>query len=260
MAAAPSTTGSGTVSAADSVTVLGDGAGPASDAAGGAPEAPGATETAAPQARTPAAPVAEVPAVPVVPPPAAPYSAEIRTIDAATAGRMTSSWREGCPVPLSDLRLVLVSFVGYDGDPHIGELVVHADVANDVVAVFRTLFAARFSIERMELVDVYGGSDDASMAANNTSAFNCRFATGSDRWSQHAYGRAIDVNPLVNPYVSGSYVAPPGGAPYVDRTVDAPGMVRAGDVVVRAFASIGWGWGGDYSSVKDYQHFSATGR
>jgi hypothetical protein len=176
------------------------------------------------------------------------------------AERMTSSWREGCPVPLADLRRVLLSYWGYDGIPRIGELVVHADAAGAIVAVFGRLFDARFPIERMDIVDAYGGSDDASMAANNTSAFNCRVATGSSRWSEHAYGRAIDVNPLVNPYVSGSYVAPPGGAAYVDRSGDAPGMIHDGDVVVQAFASVGWGWGGNFSSIKDYQHFSASGR
>jgi hypothetical protein len=200
------------------------------------------------------------PTAPPPPPPTVAFASSVHEIDAAMADRMTSSWREGCPVPLADLRRVLVSFWGFDGIPHIGELVVHADAASAIVTVFGRLFEARFPIERMEIVDVYDGSDDASMAANNTSAFNCRFVAGTSRWSEHAYGRAIDVNPLVNPYVSGSHVAPPGGAAYTDRSADAPGMIHDGDVVVQAFASVGWGWGGDFSSIKDYQHFSASGR
>jgi hypothetical protein len=99
------------------------------------------------------------------------------------------------------------------------------------------------------------------MAANNTSAFNCRFVSGTARWSEHAYGRAIDINPVQNPYVSSSgRASPPAGAAYVDRSRRAPGMIHAGDAVVRAFAAVGWGWGGSWRGVKDYQHFSASGR
>ena len=117
------------------------------------------------------------------------------------------------------------------------------------------------SIRRIWLVDAYGSSDDRSLAANNTSAFNCRFVAGTTRWSEHAYGRAIDLNPVQNPYVSSSgHVSPPSGAAYVDRSKRAKGMIHAGDAVVRAFVAIGWGWGGYWGSPKDYQHFSATGR
>jgi hypothetical protein len=98
------------------------------------------------------------------------------------------------------------------------------------------------------------------VAADNTSAFNCRFVSGTTRWSEHAYGRALDVNPVENPFVSGSYVSPPAGAAYADRSRRAPGMVHAGDATVRAFAAVGWGWGGSWPGSKDYQHFSATGR
>ena len=109
-------------------------------------------------------------------------------------------------------------------------------------------------------VEAFGGSDDASMAANNTSAFNCRKATGGTSWSEHSYGRAIDVNPVQNPYVKGSLVLPQSGSAYVDRSRTIPGMIRAGDAVVRAFAAQGWAWGGTWTSLKDYQHFSTTGR
>ncbi|HEX5614659.1 MAG TPA: M15 family metallopeptidase [Acidimicrobiia bacterium] len=153
-----------------------------------------------------------------------------------------------------------LTYWGFDNAAHTGELVVHAQVASRVAAAMNTLFQARFPIERMQLVDVYGGSDDASMAANNTSGFNCRLTTSGTRWSEHSYGRAIDINPIQNPYRSSNgTVLPPAGAPYVDRTRTDPGMIHDGDVVVQAFAAIGWGWGGHYQSIKDWQHFSSTG-
>jgi hypothetical protein len=174
---------------------------------------------------------------------------------------MRYSWRSGCPVAISDLRHLVLDHWGYDGRVHRGELVVHRDAVDAVTGVMRRLFALRFPIERMRMVDDYGGSDDRSMAANNTSAFNCRAVEGRPGvWSQHAYGRAIDINPLVNPYVSGGRADPPQGQRYADRSVRAPGMIRAGDAVVRAFAAVGWGWGGYWRSGKDYQHFSSTGR
>ena len=143
---------------------------------------------------------------------------------------------------------------------HRGELVVHKDQARVVQDVFRALFRARFPIKRMQLVDVYGGDDDRSMAANNTSGFNCRTVEGSSSWSEHAYGRAVDLNPIQNPAVEDGRVSPPAGAGYLDRSRQRKGLIRGNDTVVRAFASIGWGWGGYWTSFKDYQHFSATGR
>jgi hypothetical protein len=182
-------------------------------------------------------------------------------IDPAPVDRMEHSWRAGCPVETGDLRLLTMSHWGFDGTEHMGELVVHRDHAEKVAAVFKRLFDARFPVERMELVDVYQGDDLASMEANNTSGFNCRLATGSDdTWSEHAYGWAIDINPVQNPYVNGSTVLPDSGRAYLDRSNLRPGMVVSGDAAVSAFASIGWGWGGDWESLKDYQHFSATGR
>ena len=127
-----------------------------------------------------------------------------------------------------------------------------------MVGVFRALYEQRFPIRRMRLVDAYDGSDARSMAADNTSAFNCRKVTGGTTWSEHSYGRAVDLNPVQNPYVAGSTVAPPAGASYVDRSPLRKGMVTPG--VRSAFASIGWGWGGSWATKKDYQHFSATGR
>ena len=187
------------------------------------------------------------------------YSATVTPISPSLRATMTS-WRPGCPVRLDDLRLVTLTHWGFDGRARRGRLIVHRDAAAGMVRVFRDLFAARFPIRRLRLVEAYGSDDDRSMAADNTSAFNCRLVEGSSSWSEHAYGRAVDVNPLENPYVRGGHVSPPGGRPYVDRSLWKPGMIHRGDAVVRAFAAIGWEWGGDWRSLKDYQHFSATGR
>lgn len=178
------------------------------------------------------------------------------------AGRLTASWRPGCPVPVEDLRLLEVTHWGFDGQVHTGEVVVHQRYAAGLINVLNRLFDARFPIERMELVDVYGGEDDRSTAANNTSAFNCREVENSPGvWSQHSYGSAIDINPVQNPYLpSSGPVDPPAGAAYLDRSDVRPGMIVGGDAVVRAFRSIGWEWGGNWSSSKDYQHFSSNGR
>ncbi len=148
------------------------------------------------------------------------------------AADLPASWREGCPLDVAALRSVDVSHFGYDAEVHTGRLIVAAEVAEDMVDIMSRLFEAAFPIERMEPVDVYGGDDDLSMAANNTSAFNCRAVTGGSSWSEHSYGTAIDMNPLVNPYVVGGTVLPPEGAAYADRSVDAPGMIHEGDFVV----------------------------
>lgn len=171
------------------------------------------------------------------------------------------SWRPGCPVGPKRLRLLTVSHRGFDGEVKTGRLVVARNKAAPIVRVMRRLFRAGYPIKRMHPVDEYGGNDRRSMNANNTSGFNCRAATGSTSWSEHAYGRAIDLNPVQNPYVSPSgRVLPKRGRPFVDRSRDHPAMIHAGDRVVRAFARIGWSWGGSWGSTKDYQHFSQTGR
>ncbi|WP_162606653.1 CapA family protein [Jiangella asiatica] len=192
------------------------------------------------------------------------FASSIDHIDPSVRLGMRSHDPETCPVSLADLRHVVVTHVGFDGRARRGELVVHADVASDVVDVFAALYADRFPIERMLLVDEYGGDDDRSMAANNTSGYNCRRVAGQSHWSDHAYGRAIDINPVQNPYVVGADVQPPAAVPFVDvdRSAHAPaqpGVIRDGDVVRRAFDRIGWEWGGLFSDP-DYQHFSAPGR
>jgi hypothetical protein len=170
-----------------------------------------------------------------------------------------TTWEPGCPVGIDELRQLTVRHVDLDDAEQEGELIVHADVAEDLLDVFARLYEQRFPIERIEPIEHFDGDDDASMAANNTSAFNCRPITGSDRWSEHAYGRAVDINPVQNPYVRDGEVLPPEGEPYVDRSDERPGMLtRPGPV--EPFDEIGWGWGGDWSSLKDYMHLSLTGR
>ncbi len=161
---------------------------------------------------------------------------------------------------LGELRYVTVRHWNYAGQSTMGELVVRADYAQSMVNVFEHLYRTRFPIERMELVDEYAGDDDRSMAANNTSAFNCReVAWKPGTWSNHAFGTAIDINPLVNPYVSATRILPPGGEPFADRSVKTLGGIYLDGEVARAFANVGWFWGGVWSSAKDYQHFSANG-
>jgi hypothetical protein len=189
------------------------------------------------------------------------FRGTVRPIDAAQAKRMTGvSWRAGCPVALRDLRLLSLSHHGFDGRVHTGRLVVHRDVARAVVSAFRALYVSGVPVRRMVPVDAYGGSDFRSIEADNTSAFNCRYVDGTTRWSEHAYGRALDLNPIENPYVSGGRTSHPASVRYLDRTRRGPGMALEGGALVRAFDRIGWGWGGRWSGTKDYQHFSASGR
>ncbi|TDD76216.1 M15 family metallopeptidase [Actinomadura rubrisoli] len=187
------------------------------------------------------------------------FQAEIKRV---TAKDLRYSWRKGCPVAPSGLRMIEMTFWGMDRKPHPdGRLVVNAKAAEDLVKVFRRLYDMRYPIRRIEPVDVYKGSDFDSIEAGNTSAFNCRNATGSSTWSQHAYGLAVDLNTCENPYVSASgKIEHKDCVKYGNRKNRDPGVIHAGDRVVKAFASIGWGWGGNWNGVKDYQHFSSTGR
>jgi hypothetical protein len=184
------------------------------------------------------------------------FTGEVHVVDERLLG---TSWRADCPVVPDDLRLLTVAHHDLAGNHQIGELVVHADHAEALLTVFEALYAARFPIQRMELITAFEGDDAASMRANNSSAFNCRVVEGSSRWSQHAYGTAIDINPLINPWVRGSTVDPPEGAAYLDRGAETPGLIHADDIVVQAFEAIGWSWGGYWNDSTDYQHFSANG-
>ena len=192
----------------------------------------------------------------------APFQSKIAPLAPELRAQMTGvSWHRGCPVPLSDLRLLTLSYRGFDRRSHTGRLVVNKNVATQVGAVFRKLYRTGFPIRGMQLVDVYGGSDFRSIEADNTSSFNCRQATGSSAWSNHAYGLAIDIDPIENPYVTASgSVAHRASRPYLNRSQIRRGMAYPGGVLVNAFRSIGWGWGGYWSGDRDYQHFSVNGR
>ena len=189
------------------------------------------------------------------------YAASISRIDRATRLLMTgSSWRAGCPVGFDGLRLVRITYLGFDDEPHRGRLVIHRRWADEIVDVFRRIYDAEFPIRRVRLVDGYGADDLESMRHDNTSAFNCRYVAGTATWSMHALGKAVDINPVENPFVDGSHVSPPNGESYADRSDARPGMVYERDVVWRAFHRIGWEWGGTWRSAQDYQHFSSNGR
>lgn len=197
----------------------------------------------------------------VLPPPAGDrFRSTIGPVTPELRRRMGKTWSPRCPVDLDDLRYVTVSFRGFDGLAHTGELVVAALEAPDLVSVFRALFEADFPIEEMRLPTTADIEARPTGDGNNTAGLVCRVARGSTSWSAHAYGLAIDVNPFQNPYRNGDVVLPELASAYLDRSWRRPGMILPGSVVVREFASIGWSWGGAWGSLEDYQHFSATGR
>jgi hypothetical protein len=170
-----------------------------------------------------------------------------------------STWTPECPVPPADLRYVTVAFHGFDGAAHTGELIVAARVADDVARVFGELYAAHFPIEEMRVVEPAELTAPPTGDDNNTTAFVCRPAVGLTRWSAHALGLAVDVNPFQNPYRRGDLVLPELASAYLDRGRDLPGMIREGGPVVAAFERIGWKWGGRWTSPVDLHHFSETG-
>jgi hypothetical protein len=186
-------------------------------------------------------------------PPAQPAGGSVEPVTAAELG---ASWRPGCPVEPGRLRRVSVDHLGFDGQTHRGELIVHEDLVPDVIAIFEQLYRLGYPIDKIRPVDHYSDADDElSMEDNNTSAFNCRLIPGTDEWSPHAYGRAIDINTLLNPclYASG-YFEPRNAAAYLDRSRTDPGLLHSGDPAERAFTDRGWQWGG-YWRTPDYQHF-----
>ena len=210
----------------------------------------------------PALRVRRYPTVDLLPPPSdGVFLSRIGPITPEVRARMGSTWTRACPVALADLRYLTVSFRGYDGAAHTGELVVAAPEATGVVSVFRALFRADFPIEEMRLPTTVDLEAEPTGDGNDTAAFVCRPTTGStSTLSAHAYGLALDLDPFVNPYLKGDLVLPERASSYLDRDWRRPGMVYADSVAVREFERIGWSWGGDFASLKDYQHFTATGR
>lgn len=175
-----------------------------------------------------------------------------------------STWNELCPVPTSNLRYVTVSFWGFDGIHHNGELIVAANEAENIVGVFRRLHAIRFPIEEMRIVTPLDVVARRTGDGNNTASYVCRQITGGTSFSEHAFGLAIDINPFQNPYQFDEVVIPSLASAYLDRDNLRPGMIvrgdPAGDEVIAAFADIGWRWGGDWFTLKDYQHFTRNNR
>lgn len=174
-----------------------------------------------------------------------------------------STWQPACPVPVADLRYVLVQHWGFDGRPHTGEVLVHADGVDVVVAVFEAMFAERFPVEEVRVVRADELDAAPTGDGNVTSAFVCRGSVGGGRWSRHAYGLALDVNPFHNPYDRGSgadrLVLPELATAYTDRDRELPGMLTGTSAAVRAAEASGWGWGGRWRSAKDWMHLSDDG-
>lgn len=194
----------------------------------------------------------------LAPPESDEYEATISTVPADVLVR--STWHEDCPVTVDELRYLTMSHHGFDGRLHTGEMIVNAAYAEDIVGVFEKLFEAGFPIEQMKVITADELDAHPTGDGNVTTSFVCRNAVGSANWSFHAYGLAIDINPFHNPYLRGDLVIPELAEAYTDRDDLRPGMVLDGDVVVTAFAEIGWPWGGHWSSVKDWMHFSSSGR
>jgi len=193
------------------------------------------------------------------PPPGGRFRSTVAPISPAVRARMGETWQPGCPVGLADLRYVTVSFRGFDGRAHTGELVVNRRVAAAVTSVFARLYRARFPIEEMRLVTTADLHAHPTGDGDNTAAFVCRAARKQTRWSAHAYGLAVDVDPFQNPYRRGDLVLPELASAYLDRGNRRPGMILPGGPVTAAFAAVGWTWGGTWRSPRDLMHFSATG-
>lgn len=173
------------------------------------------------------------------------------------------SYVENDNISLEDLRYLRLLYVGFDEQTHVGELIVHASIADTILEIFQTLYENGYQIEKMRLIDDYGGDDHASLLDNNTSAFNYRVVEGSKKLSRHAYGLAIDINPFYNPYVTYpggvEHISPEDSEPYADREADFPHKIgKDGDLCWRLFSEHGFTWGGDWKSLKDYQHFQIS--
>ena len=165
------------------------------------------------------------------------------------------SYGRDCTTKREDLRYLRVLHRGFDGETHIGEIVCNKAIAKDLLYIFRQLYQEEYPIEKVLLVDEYGGDDEMSMEDNNSSCFNFRPVAGTGHLSQHAYGRAIDINPLYNPYITSDGFVPVNAGDYVDRSAQNPYKIDKNDLCYQLFDERGFTWGGSWNSVKDYQHF-----
>lgn len=180
------------------------------------------------------------------------------SIEPVTEDVVWASWREECPLHFDELSLLTLTYWNFDGEVTRGQLAINSAVVPQIVTAFEGLFDIGFPIERMQLVDDYGGDDKAAMRANVTSGFNCRFVDGTENWSNHAFGLAVDINPLINPWAREGNVLPLEGEPYTERELALPGMINLGDEPISIFEEVGWTWGGVWQSA-DYMHFSRPG-
>ncbi len=167
-----------------------------------------------------------------------------------------NSWKKECPIKLEDLRYIKLSYWDFNNIEQTGEIIVHKELSDDVVDIFKEFYDKKYLIYSLKLVSDFKADDNRSMAANNSSAFNCRKVAGTKSWSNHTYGRAIDINPVQNPYIrKNGAVEPENGKKYVDRKVKHHAIIRKNDLVYNIFKKYNWFWGGNWRTVKDYQHF-----
>lgn len=178
---------------------------------------------------------------------------EIHKLDGDTAA--LAPLPAGAKITLSGLRLITVGYIGFDGTLHEGQLICAKALAAELLLIFKELLGEGYLIERIEPASNFGGDDDKIMAANVSSCFNYRTVANTDTLSLHALGRAVDINPLYNPYIQNGVVMPANAAPYADRDADFPHKITHEDACFRIFAKYGWLWGGDWPDDKDYQHF-----
>ena len=186
------------------------------------------------------------------------FNANITPITPDIKARMVKghSWRRDCPVPLKNLRYIQVKYRDFNGYDSLGELIVHKSIAHDIVWVMEELYNIGYPIKQMRLVSDFNGDDWQSIEADNTSAFNCRKATGSKKWSKHAYGRAIDINPIENPYISRKgHISHRESLKYRKRVASHSALLLDHSQATKIFKKYGFRWGGDWRYTKDYQHF-----
>lgn len=184
----------------------------------------------------------------------------IKEIPSSIARRMVDAkiWQEDCPVPINRLKLLDVSHCNFENQISSGQLIVLDKLAQNVLDIFKELFVLKFPIHSIKLIDEFGGDDDLSMAANNSSCFNFRHIANSTKFSMHSYGLAIDINPMQNPCLvknnqsSDINIAPEAGKEFLDRSNQRKGMVEP---IVKIFEKYGFDWGGNWSDPIDYHHF-----
>ncbi len=189
-------------------------------------------------------------------------ASNIKLIDEKYANKMIGlTYHKECPVSLDDLRIVNVKYLGFDNNIYWGDIIVHKDLAFEVTEIFKELFEISYAIKQIIPIEKYNGDDFASIEADNTSAFNCRKAEGSQKYSKHSYGKAIDLNPLENPYVySNGTTSHEASQKYLirklnDDSIENKAVLTSSSKAVQIFKKYGWKWGGDWKNIKDYQHF-----